>query len=393
MATVLIAWELGGSLGHVMPLLPIIRAMRETGHRVFMAMRDLACATDRLTALDVARLQAPVKLSLGDIEPLRTLAHVLHNMGFGSVDELRCTSEAWRHLYDYVQPDLIIFDHAPTALLAARELKDTRRAVIGTGFCCPPDLAPLPDLRAWMRDASDRLRRDEQEVLDNANRLLSDRGASCLDRVAQLYADVDATFLTTFAELDHYPGRAPADYCGVWSEVGGMEPAWPQARGKRVFAYLHLGRGLENVLTAIERLGLPTIVYVAQLSPGLRERFQSDRLHFADGPLDLNRAADECDLAVINAGHGSTATMLLGGTPILQLPINLEQALTAQASSRLGAGLTAKSIEPDALVANFATLLDSPKYSQAAGRFAAKYADYDATKQLGGVVERIRGML
>ena len=98
-------------------------------------------------------------------------------------------------------------------------------------------------------------------------------------------------------------------------------------------------------------------------------------------------------MAVINAGHGSTATMLLGGTPILQLPINLEQALTAHATSRLGAGLIARSIEPDALVANFATLLDLPEYTEAAGRFAAKYADYDTAGQLGKVVDRIKGML
>lgn len=53
------------------------------------------------------------------IERPRTFAQILHNVAFGDVEELGTLGDAWRNLYDYVQPDLILFDHRATALLMA----------------------------------------------------------------------------------------------------------------------------------------------------------------------------------------------------------------------------------------------------------------------------------
>jgi hypothetical protein len=75
-----------------------------------------------------------------------------------------------------VRPDLVVFDHSPTALLASRGLP-MRRALIGSGFCCPPDSV---DGEAWgvLRETAaekmgaDRVRGAEEEVLGRVNRIL-----------------------------------------------------------------------------------------------------------------------------------------------------------------------------------------------------------------------------
>ena len=41
MATILFTWELGGGLGHLVPLTPLVRALSDRGHRVFAALNDL----------------------------------------------------------------------------------------------------------------------------------------------------------------------------------------------------------------------------------------------------------------------------------------------------------------------------------------------------------------
>ncbi len=275
MATILLTWELGGGMGHLINLLPLARGLRLLGNRVVAALRDLPRAEQVFGGLDLSYFQAPFKIRPGAhaIEPQRCFAHILHNNGFGDSVELKTMAEAWRNLFLSVRPDLIVFDHSPTAMLAAQGLTG-KKALIGTGFFCPLDGQPLPDLRPWLPEDKERLRDDENHVLDNANKVLAAWGQPRLERISRLFHEVDEQFLVTLPELDHYQGRkehqaltpcpspsgrgeqsAQADrlktypasgpaaqggtrYWGVWPNVGGRCPEWPEGQGKWVFAYL-----------------------------------------------------------------------------------------------------------------------------------------------------------
>ena len=208
MAKLLFAWELGGGSGHVAQIAALAGRMLAAGHSVVVALREPARAAGLLDGERVTVLQSPYKppTNQNGVCAPRTFAHVLWNAGFGDPAELQARAEAWARLIDSVGPDLIVFDHAPTALLAARG-RQVKRAVIGNGFCCPPDQTPLPDLRPWMPPEAAALLDDERRALDSMNRVLERRGAAPLERVAQLYGKVDETLLTTLAEFDHYPGR------------------------------------------------------------------------------------------------------------------------------------------------------------------------------------------
>ena len=116
-----------------------------------------------------------------DIEPTCTFAQILHNCGFGDAAELATMAEAWRKLYDFVRPDLIIFDHAPTALLASAGYP-VRRALIGTGFFSPPDLGrsrACRTSRTWLEPNATVLEEHEVESVCEY-----ERGAGSLVRAA-----------------------------------------------------------------------------------------------------------------------------------------------------------------------------------------------------------------
>ena len=388
--TLLITWELGGGQGHLLHFVPIVQRLKALGYRVYAAVRELAQVDGILGKLGVSYLQAPIKArrSHDRIDPLRTFAHILHNSGYSDPSELKAMVEAWRHLFDFVRPDVVLCDHAPTALLAARTCQ-ARRAVIGSGFCCVPDEYPLSDFRPRLPDASERLKQDEERILANVNRVLDGQGAAPLERISQLYREVDATFLTTFPELDHYPAHTNPDYYGVWPGPDGLLPQWPDMAGKRVFAYLHPFRGLPNLLGYFNQLRCPTIAYVSRVNPRLKDQFESPTLQFASGRMDLTAVGSTCDLAVINAGHGTTASMLLAGKPQLDIPIHLEQTLNGKAVERLGAGLSAWIDRPTEITAKLTTLLDSDQYAEGARRFAARYTDFDPQEAICRIVERI----
>ena len=135
MATIFFAWELGGGLGHVTQIVSLANGLRPAGHRVVVALRELPRAAELLDNSGITLLQSPYKPPPGQnsIATPRTFAHVLWNAGFGDPSELRVLTEAWGNLLDFVAPDLIVFDHAPTTLLAARGRR-VKRVVLGNGF-------------------------------------------------------------------------------------------------------------------------------------------------------------------------------------------------------------------------------------------------------------------
>lgn len=389
MARVLLTWELGEGLGHLSALLPVVEGLCRRGHLVFAALKDLPRAAGVFRAADVTYLQAPIKIrpAKNRISPSRTFAQILHNVGFGDPEELRVMAEAWRNLYDSVQPDLIVFDHSPTALLAARSYP-ARKATIGTGFCCPADVCPMPDLSRGRPEVSQQVQRHEQFVLRNVNLELGSYGQPPLQRLSQLYGEVDECFLMTFKELDTYPEREGVEYWGTWPNLPGTTPVWPEGRGKRVYAYLKPFPAMPKVLDLLNELRCPTLVYGDRLNPKVPKRYQSETLRFEDRPLDLDQIGRQCDLAILNGTHGTTASILLAGKPALLMPLHLEQAANSAAVVRLGAGLRASIVKPDLLGEQIDSLLSSDVYTQAACRFAARYADCRTDQQTERIIRR-----
>ncbi len=390
MATILLAWELGGGLGHFMNLRPLAAGLVARGHRVTAALRDLSVARRFLPDPAIEIIQAPFKHArIRDIEPTCTFAQILHNCGFGDADELTTLAEAWRKLYDFVRPDLIIFDHSPTALLASAGYP-ARRALIGTGFFSPVDTGArgLPNMRTWHQADPAELARHETEVLANMNAALRRGSESPLERVAQLYTWLDQDFLMTFRELDAYERGPDAEYWGIWSGGMGEPPRWPPGRGKRIFAYLKPFPTLPQLLATLNGLPNPSLVYVPGLDARLREQFRNPTLRLAAEPVEMGQATNECDVAILNGTHATTVAMLLAGKPALHVPIFLEQAINARAAERLGAAICVPPSDVQHCVAALRSLLTDDRLAAGARSFAAKYSGFDAAKQLTRLLDR-----
>lgn len=372
MSRIVIAWETGSGLGHILPHISLIRALQDQGHEIVFVARDVVSASSHLSPLGVACFQAPLRTTpvRNPIQMPCTYAHVLHNIGYDAITPLSAILKGWRNLMAVLRPDLVLIDHGPTALLACRSL-GCRSLLLGTGFVIPPVLSPWPNLRTWVEIDPARLAQDEARVLAVINHVLHGLGWKRLHALAQMFEGIPAA-LCTYPELDPYSARNGGEYFGVFQLDEGEAPIWPDGEGRKVFAYLKSCSTAQRILSALQRRGLPTLVYIRNDDRKLAQRYSSSALRFVSRPLHMTRTSERTYMAILNATHTTTTQMLLAGKPVVNIPIYLEQAITARRLERLGAGITISpaSSSPDAAIAR---ILEDPGPAAAAREFASRH--------------------
>lgn len=391
MAKILYAWELGGELGHITRALPIALAARERGHEPILALRDLSRAEAVLGRHGLTFVQAPVWLPplSGLPQPPLNYTEILFGAGYLDFSGLLGMVRAWRALYALSSADLVMADYAPTALLAAHSM-GIARAMCGNGFFSPPRSSPLPNMRPWLNVPIKRLEAGERAVVHVINRVLFELGSAPLGRTADLLVEERSDFLLTFPELDHYRGRAKAEYMGpVMGFEEGAEPVWPEGEGAKVFAYLKPAYPhFDKVLSALASSEARVLVYAGRLPRAVTEKYGT-KIRFSPTPYNIASAGKGCDAAVCHAGHGTVSAMLLAGRPMLLLPMHLEQLLIGRRVAELGAGLY---IEDNRWAGDFngalARLLDDPSYAELARSFSGKYRGKSPKETVSEIIGR-----
>lgn len=393
MAKIVFTWELGGGMGHIMPYLSVVKALHTKGHEIIFILRDLSQAKLISRICRATCFQAPLKIS-PVLEPHKepsTYAHILHNIGFNDPDILSGMVEGWRSLYNVIKPDFVLFEHSPTALLAARGYT-FKKMHVGTGFTIPAPVYPLPNLRLWRTADPATLKHDEDRTLATMNLLLDTFNLQPLNRITDLFAS-EPQVLSTLKELDPYQERANGNYCVSWINPVGVEPLWPEGRGKRIFAYLRPFPTLPSLLSMLIKLKTPSIVYIDKVGDKLKTQFNSSTLKFADRPQDMSRIAAECDFAILNGTLITTINLLLAGKPALHLPLYLEQWLTGNSVEKIGAGLNEASFKPQEMSARLDMLMSSDSYTKAAQELAQRYKHVNAQNQQEKIINLIDNML
>jgi hypothetical protein len=396
MANVVMCWELGADLGHVARMKPLAERLHERGHQVSFIVRECLPAERLLDPVRFRWFQAPYQTEAvpQPIRPTLNFAAVMHNTGFHAPGNIAGRLRAWRALYALLDADLLVFDHSPTAMLAARGL-NIPRLVLGTGFGIPPAVDPLPAFVA--EDAGQGSTAVDDRITAMVNTALTKLGDAPLARLADIYS-AEANVFFTFKELDHYPGRDAGDYWGATQQDAGVEPQWPDPTtlaapaGRRVFAYLKPFKTLPQLLTSLRDAGHPTLIYLGKGAEATAEQFQGGNLAFSDRPVDLRRAVAEAELVICHSGHGTISTALLAGKPLLLLPLNMEQRMLSARVMQMGAGLAAPALAPEGMQQKFLRLMAEPAFTAAARDFAERYAALEVEQipeRFATLVERL----
>lgn len=393
MARFAFIWELGGAYGHLGRMIPVARELQGRGHEVVFIIRELVEAERLLGPHGLRWFQAP--LWIGRVMNLPDpLSHAELLMGFGFLDApaLLSITRAWRNLLGLLAVDALLYDYAPTAMLAARGL-GLPQINLANGFQLPPPGRPLPPLRWWLKAPPVRLLDSEQQVVHVANQVLYELGAPPVGGMRELLSCNDV--LATLPELDHYPNRGGGDFVGPIFSLGRGEAVhWPARGALRVFAYLKPNYGgLEALLAVLRQLDASVLVHVPGASRRLVEQFSGDNLQISRQPLDIERVRQDCDIAVLHAGISTVAAMLLAGKPVLLFPQQLEQTMFARNVEALGVAVAI----PESAAGQFPRLvkraLADTTLKDKALAFAAKYRGYDQADAIRAVSDRCEALL
>lgn len=378
-------------MGHLANLAPIAQRLESRGHTLHLAMRDLSLARF-IKHFNVRLWQSPFKNSRAKqavAEP-RTFADILFNCGFGSEDELLGLVRAWQEIFAAVRPDVIVAEHSPSALLAARAMR-CPTVLVGTGFCNPPGASPWHDLRPWLNRPALHAAAIEEKVLTHCNAVLEHFHATKLSDLPSLFA-AEAVCLQTIPELDPFSRLPTVTYHGAWPHWGGKTPRWPAVSGKRIFCYLKPFPALPQLLSLLAELHQPTIVVCDGIDRKLQQKFTRPWLQFENEPLDMRLATQQCAAAICNANHGTTLALLEAGKPALYLPLHLEQTLTALAVQKLGTGLIASIRRPEQISIRLLKILESQRYTAAATQLKSQWPSRSSEVELMAIVQKIEAI-
>ncbi len=349
----LLVWELGDNLGHAGKLIRIGEELAKRGVKVFIALQDTLKAAPFLTNPDITLLAAPY----GRIRPQRpagprqavlSYADDVALCGYHRPPELAAMIRAWDGLFDLVQPDLLLADSAPTALLAA-QARPFVKVVTGMGYSVPPCATPMPPFRYWEPEDMEELQNREARLLSVINAAQAMLGRPPFAAFQDILRS-DAQLISTFAELDHYPQRDAGEYVGpFFMSDRGAAVQWHGRQDRKIFAYLYPDRkSFGNALEALKLLRQDVILVAPGIASDLAQPYQSPHLRIHAAPVQLEGLFAQADL------------------------------------SRMS---------PEDIRAGMAAVLDDPAYRSAAQGFAQKYKDFSTQAQAETYTDRLLSLV
>lgn len=391
-------------MGHAVTLTQIARSLLGRGHEVDLVWRELGTAVATLgSTLQHPRLRlwaAPTWRGLsgpGMPDPPRSHADLLCFSGYLDVSAVTAQVKAWQDMLQTLKPDVLVTDHAPGALLAARARPGLRTAQVGNGYFQPPRRSPLPSFRFW--DPSPPDPAFEAAVLASCQAAQSACGITPLRHLAEmLQTDLDA--LLTWPELHPYgPSATPEQtfFGPLPSPELGAPAVWPDgSTGRRCLAYVKaIHPSIEGILDVLIEAQVPTLLVLSGATPEQMRRLPAHvHIQLSSGLINMNEAMGQADLIACQGNSGTVMSALSRGKPLLMFPGHTEQWLNAYRACELqvGVALQPEEICTHGVVAMHA-VRDDPHFSRHALTQAKRHPVAQAQANLMALSDALEALL
>jgi UDP:flavonoid glycosyltransferase YjiC (YdhE family) len=391
MSRILCCWEIGAGFGHLYRLYPLVEELLKNDHDVMVISTDLCRAKQVFEPFNIPIFTAPSNQAPHKkFPPSLNYAQNLLRNGFWHTQSLRSRLGEWLELFNTIQPDFILAEHSPVALIAAR-LAGLPRAAIGTGFTIPPLVSPMPTIQPWFNLPQSRLLQIEDEFLTQVNPVVVNLGGTPLKAVANIF-DGAEIFLCTLPELDHYNQRVQMSYSGpILHSPQHQKPEWPGGDQIKVFVYMRaVNRFLMPLLDQLQQLPLSVLACIPDLPETERHNLQQPNLLITTDPVDLNQVAVDCSLMISQGGTNSGTLMLLSGVPVLVCPLELEQAMWAHRITTQGLGDMVNIFNPNPdLKAKIDLNLNNTDLVDRVRKFAQRNSTFETQQTVRDIANRI----
>lgn len=399
MARILLAWELGGNFGHVSGFAPIAAELGRRGHELVAALANIFDAP-RFLPPDVKLLPCPrfvpakPAAGAGRPEPPRTYCDLLKVSGYSDVAMLSTLVRSWRALLELTAPDLVLYESAPTAMLASRGLPLVKVG-FGSGYSLPPRIEPLPPMMPGLSLPFPELEKRERALVGTINEALGASGLSPI-RAARDIFELDATLVKSVPELDQYGARKDVEYVGpsYTLDTGGAVE-FPEGNGPRVFLYLRplVSRELDTAIQDITRCPYRVIAVLPTATNEQIARLRLPHVKASTQPAKLDRVTKTADLAVCHSAVGTGAAFLFAGVPLVLVPTSIEQEMSARRVVEAGAGLMPSTQFAGSYFPLIAQALANPALRESAQRLADRYGAQGEQARVAAACDRIERAL
>jgi UDP-N-acetylglucosamine:LPS N-acetylglucosamine transferase len=400
MSKIVIVWEMGADLGHVTRLDAVAKCLAKRGHSVTCVFRDL----DEIQRSYGSIQAPPYKVLQGPRWPIRysklsrppaNLVEVLLSIGYHKQELLVTRIAEWRSIFANLDPDLAIFDYAPTALLATRD-KSCNKISLDDPFSKAPDIFPLPSFDPDAKVSTANLTISETKFLQIVNQAISKFELSPITQASDIFA-THKSFLLSIPELDPFAHlRNSSIYLGPIDNNSNKSKKalnWDEkSRTPKVFAYLKPDYASLNIfLAAISQLNIQGRFFIPGADQEILSRYRNTKIEISTSPYDLSKDMELCDLVVCHGGQSTLTKSVLNGIPALVIPLQQEQLSTTHAcvANGLGLGLGHGVVDIDKIRAVIHTLLSNADFQDNAKRCAAHYQTRFTQPALEVVVKHV----